>query len=185
MKIVLDAKRGSAYNDDLASHYHFPSRYLRTLEAAMGDWAVFRRTRDDGEGIAYFGVGRIIRITPDQASASHFYALIADYLPFPSTVPWKPGGQFAERALREIENVSRVGTHLRGQSVRSLDEADFDAIIDIGLCEESSTRPVPGGGGRMACHPSTRLEKPAIRDRRLTNRAVRDAAFPQTRLRGL
>ena len=175
-KIVLDAKRGSAYNDDLASHYHFPSRYLRTLEAALGDWAVFRRPRDGGEGIAYFGVGRIIKITPDQASASHFYASIEDYLPFPSPVPWKPGGQFAERALREIENVSRVGTHLRGQSVRSLDEADFDAIFDIGLrgiYDPSSAERWWANG----IPPIDQVGEARHRERRLSDRAVRDAAF--------
>ena len=176
MKIVLDAKRGSAYDDKIASHYHFPSRYLRPLEAAVGDWAVFRRPRDGGEGIAYFGVGRITKVGPDPESPGHHYASIDEYLPFPSQVPWKPNGQYAERALREIENVPQVGIYLRGRSVRSLDNADFDAIVDIGLreiydlsrAERWWTNGVP---------PINEVENARPRETRLTDRAVRDASF--------
>ncbi len=176
MKIVLDAKQGSAYNDDLASHYHIPSDYLGTLKSALGDWAVFRRTRDGGEAIAYIGVGRIIEIVPDQERTGHHYALIADYLPFPSPVPWKPGGQYAERALREFENVPRLGTYLRGRSVRSLEDTDFEAIIDIGLREIFD----PSRAGRWWTNGVPTIDEVGVarpRERRLTNRAVRDAAF--------
>ncbi len=177
MKVVLDAKRGSAYNDELASHYHFPSRYLGTLESARGDWAVFRRPRDGGEGIAYFGVGRITKIALDQASAKYRYALIADYLPFPNPVPWKPDGQYAERPLRKIENAgSRVGTYLRGRSVRSLDDADFDAIVDFGLrgiYDPSSVRRWWTNG----MPPIDEAGDARPRETRLIDRSVRDAAF--------
>ena len=176
MKIVLDAKRGSAYNDDLASHYHFPSRYLRALESALGDWAVFRRPRDGGEGIAYFGAGRIIEIAPDLTTTGHHYAMIADYLPFPSPVPWKPNGRYAERALRKIEKVRQVGIFLRGRSVRSLDDADFDAIIDIGLREIYD----PSSAWRWWTNgmpPIDEVGETRCRERRLIDRLVRDAAF--------
>jgi len=36
-----------------------PPRYLATLRKCIGDWAVFRRPRAGGDGIAYFAVGRI------------------------------------------------------------------------------------------------------------------------------
>ena len=176
MKIVLDAKLGSAYDDKIASHYHFPPRYLRPLKAAVGDWAVFRRPRDGGEGIAYFGVGRIIEIVQDDERTGYFYASIDEYLPFPSPVPWKPNGQYAERALREIENVPQVGIYLRGRSVRSLDNADFDAIVDIGLREIYE----PSGAERWWTNgipPPNEFEYGRPREKRLIDRAVRDASF--------
>ena len=176
MKIVLDVKRGSNYNDEVASRYHFPSRYLRTLEASVGDWAVFRRPRDGGEGIAYFGVGLVVGVAPDEATTGYYYASISDYLTFPNPVEWKPNGVYAERALRNIENVSEVGIYLRGRSVRSLDDDDFEAIVDIGLQEiydpEQSARWWPTGETNISTS-----ERASIRERRLVDRAVRDASF--------
>ena len=176
MKIVLDAKRGSAYDDEVASRYHFPSRYLKATEDALGDWAVFRRPRDGGEGIAYFGVGRIVEIARDLARPGHYYASVADYLPFPNPVPWKHEGQYAERDLREIENVPQVGIYLRGRSVRPLDDADFDAIVDFGLrgiYEPSSAEQWWTNG--MPSIDEAGETRP--RESRLIDRAVRDAAF--------
>lgn len=176
MKVVLDAKRGSAYDDEVALHYHFPSRYLRILEAAVGDWVVFRRPRDGGEGIAYFAVARVTDILPDEESAGFYYAMIADYLPFPSPVPWKPGGNYAEQRLREIRDVSQVGIYLRGRSVRRLEDADFNAVVDIGLREiydsEGARRWWPAG-----MSPAAGATMPRRREERLVNRAVRDASF--------
>ena len=100
-KVVLDTKQGSAYDDAVAERYHFPSRYLRPLTATLGGWAVFRRPRDDGD-MAYFGVGRIVEIVPDSERAGQHYALVGDYLPFPSPVPWRRDGRYAERALRQV-----------------------------------------------------------------------------------
>lgn len=176
MKIVLDAKRGSAYDDEVASHYHFPSRYLRQIEKALHDWIVFRRPRDGGEGIAYFAVARVIDILPDEESDGFYYAIIADYLQFPSPVPWKPGGGYAERALREIHDVSQVGIYLRGRSVRMLEDADFNAIVDLGLREilgpEGASRWWPKGDA-----PAENTAFSRSREERLTNRAVRNASF--------
>lgn len=43
MKAVLDTKEASEYDDDTSRHYHFPQRYLQTVEQARGDWVVLRR----------------------------------------------------------------------------------------------------------------------------------------------
>lgn len=176
MKIVLDAKRGSAYDDAVASHYHFPSRYLRHISDAIGDWAVFRRPRDGGEGIAYFGVGRIASVVPDERLAGHHYAFVEDYLPFPSPVPWRPGGEYAERALREIENVPEVGVYLRGRSVRPLDAMDFASIVGRGLREVAD----PANRRRYWSQDTEELPERLFErsiETCLTSRPLREASF--------
>ena len=42
MKAVFDTRAGSGYDDDIARRYHFPDRYLRAAEQAVGDWIVYR-----------------------------------------------------------------------------------------------------------------------------------------------
>ncbi|MDA8870747.1 HNH endonuclease [Rhizobiaceae bacterium] len=175
MKIVLDAKLGSVYDDAVASRYHLPTRYLRLVHDAIGDWAVFRRPRDGGEGIAYFGAGLIASVTPDRHHAGHHYASIEDYLPFPSPVPWKPDGEYAERTLREIKNVARVGVHLRGRSVRPLEEKDFVSIVERGL------RDVADPDNRRRYWPQDEEMPEGFFERsvetRLRSRLLRNASF--------
>ena len=176
-KVVLDAKKGSGYDDVVASRYHFPSRYHSTVSSAVGDWAVFRRPRDGGEGIAYFGVGRIVEINPDRILPGHFYAKIEDYLPFPTPVPWKLNGHYFERALREVENVSTIGVFLRGRSARPLEDTDFVTIVEEGMRELSD----PGNLRRYwnDSMPIFEVEMDPVRrtEQRLMNRKVRDASF--------
>ena len=133
MKAVLDTKVESAYDDDVANRYHFPSRYLSVLSAAVGDWVVFRQPRASGGSLSYFAAARIARIEPDLDTPSHYYAIVEDYLPFDRPTPWLQDGRYAEAALREIVNVPQLGLYLRGKSVRSLTDADFAAIVEYGF----------------------------------------------------
>lgn len=105
MKAVLDTKPESAYDDEIASRYHFPPRYLGLMSRCVGDWVVFRRPRAGGGGIAYSAVGRIAGISPDPTTPGYHYAAIADFLMFDRPVPWREGGRYAEAALRQITNV--------------------------------------------------------------------------------
>lgn len=176
-KVVLDAKRGSAYDDLISERYHFPSRYLRPMRAALGGWAVFRRPRDEGRGIAYFGVGRVSEVEADPDRPGFHYARIADYLAFPDPVPWRADERYAERALRELPDVSKVGVYLRGRSVRLLEDADFVQIVDAGFrvltSRENARRWWTNG------LPVEEAEDDEVRqrERRLIDRSVRDAAF--------
>jgi putative restriction endonuclease len=133
MKAVLDTKPESAYDDEIASRYHFPPRYLTTMSRCIGDWVIFRRPRAGGEGIAYFAVGRVSGIVPDPAKANYHYATITDFLPFDQPVAWRYQGRYAETALRAIENVPQVGLYLRGKSVRPLEDSDFVVIVEAGF----------------------------------------------------
>ena len=184
MKAVLDTKVESAYDDVVASRYHFPSRYLPILSAAVGDWVVFRQPRASGGTLAYFAVARVARIDPDPDRPSHYYAVVEDYLPFDRPTPWLLDGRYAEAALRDIVNVPQVGIYLRGKSVRPLDETDFAAIVEYGF--EEAWAPV---GAREAGVDEDALAllvaklplDPAERVRRvverLVNRKLRDENF--------
>lgn len=135
MKAVLDTKPESAYDDEIATRYHFPPRYLAIISKCVGDWVVFRRPRAGGEGISYFAVGRVTGVSPDSSNPGYHYAAIADFLMFDRPVAWRANGRYAEAALRAIENVPQVGLYLRGKSVRALEEDDFAAIVDAGLSD--------------------------------------------------
>lgn len=184
MKAILDTKPESAYDDDITSRYHFPARYLGLVSRCIGDWVIFRRPRPGG-GIAYFGVGRVVGITPDTTIPGHHYAAIADYLAFDRPVSWRVDGRYAEAALRKITNVPQVGLFLRGKSVRELEEDDFVEIVEAGLAETlnpANARML--GLDVQSVDPATwsLLNAPVeIVERRvvnlLVNRKVRDANF--------
>ena len=59
--------------------------------------------------------------------------MIAEYLPFDRQVPADGGGTYAEAALREIGDPTRIGANLQGKSIRTISEADFGAIVRAGL----------------------------------------------------
>lgn len=184
MKAVLDSKPESAYNDDIARWYHFPSRYLPVIRDCLNDWVVFRQPRAGGGHMGYFAVARVVDIRADESTKGHHYAYVTDFLPFDSIAPWREGGRYAESAIRELPT-AEVGANLRGRSVRVLTDQDFAEIVRRGLAETLE----PGNAIRLG------LDYPSIDDttsnllnsvsenfeRRveqyLVNRKVRDAAF--------
>ena len=178
MKAVFDAKSRSQYDDEISSRYHFPSRYHDQVSNAVGDWIVFRRPRDGGDGIAYFAVARVARIEPDPRVVGFHYAIIEDYLPFPREVEWRVDGRYAERWLRDLPEVSKVGLHLRGRSVRPLEADDFEEIVMSGmtpLFEEGNARRLWGEASPDGFAEESRSVRRIAS--LLTNRRVRDAAF--------
>jgi putative restriction endonuclease len=133
MKAVLDTKSESVYDDEIATRYHFPPRYLAIMKKCVGDWVIFRRPRAGGEGISYFATGLVSDIYPDPAKTNFHFAKISNFLAFDRPVAWRHDGRYAEVALRVIENVQQVGLYLRGKSVRQLEDSDFIAIVESGL----------------------------------------------------
>ena len=98
-KAIFTHAPGSIYDDRIEERYHFPRTYLNVVERAQGDWIVYyepRRLRagseETGGRQAYFAVARVVAIDRDPAREDHFYARMADYLPFPSPPAFKEGG---------------------------------------------------------------------------------------------
>lgn len=184
MKGVFEISGASRYDDLIAERYHFPRGYLRTAQACVGDWIVYRETGSAGGRMAYVAVGRIRGIQDDPANPRLFYARIDDFLEFDRPVPYRDqDGRFLERMLRELQSPAVVGLALRGRSVRALDEADFAVIVDRGLFDTLS----PAAAVRLELD-SRHLDAPTAAllaappgERRvaqlLVSRKVRDAAF--------
>jgi putative restriction endonuclease len=124
-------------------------------------------------------------VKPDTSAGGMSYALLSEYLPFDSPVPWTINGRYSEEALRNIPQ-AQVGVFLRGQSVRPLSERDFADLIAIGFREtldlgNADRLGVPRAVVREAAD-AVQVPAPAgERERRveavLSNRIIRDASF--------
>jgi putative restriction endonuclease len=127
----------------------------------------------------------VLGVDVDPGRAGHSYATIVDYRPFDRPVPFSNNGAYAEAALREIDNPSRVGIYLRGKSIRSVSETDFGVIVRAGLDETLA----PANAIRLELDPQHIDEEtldlleapPAEQARRivqiLLNRKVRETSF--------
>jgi putative restriction endonuclease len=186
LKAVFDTKAGSPYNDDVAVRYHFPNaKYLPLAAQCVGDWIVYREPRDGGGSLAYFAVARVVTIVPDAVDPSHSYAMMSDYLPLDSPVPFRTSGRYEEGVLRALPKASDVGVSLRGRSIRPLAPEDFASIVLKGLEQTLALRnAVRLELYREHVDEETRsllVAEPEEKARRieqvLVNRPIRDASF--------
>ncbi len=135
--------------------------------------------------LAYFAVGRINRIDADAQDPKLYYAIIEDFLPFDTPVPWTRNGRYAERSLREVQEQSQIGARLRGNSVRHLETSDFNEIVEFGLSKTLlQENAIKLGLDDGSIDPATKLlidEYALPGERRieeiLVNRKIRDARF--------
>ncbi|UYY57082.1 HNH endonuclease [Sphingomonas sp. S2-65] len=184
MKGVFDISGAWRYDDLIAARYHFPGIYLRAAEACVGDWVVYRETGSAGGRKAYVAAGLVHSIDPDPADCTLFSARISDFIEFDRPVPYRdPDGRFRERMLREVDDPATAGWALRGRSVRAIADADFAAIVNVGLVDTLS----PEQAIRLELDPR-HIDAPTAAllasppdERRvaqlLVNRKVRRAAF--------
>jgi len=151
----------------------------------VGDWIIYREPQRNGGRRAYVATAKVLRIDADPARAGYSYALIGSYLPFDRPVPFVRDGAYAEAALRQISDPSRVGAYLQGKSIRTVSEVDFAAIARAGLGETLA----PENAVRFELDPShvddetldlvrAPVEEQARRiEQILVNRKIRDASF--------
>jgi putative restriction endonuclease len=185
VKGVFDTKDKSGYNDEIMSRYHFPSRYRKAAEQLIGDWIVYREPKRNEGRRAYVAVAKVVSIEPDPELVGSSYAHVENYLPFDQPVPLANNGVYAEAALRQISDPRRVGTYLQGNSIRSISEVDFAAIVRAGLDETL----LPANAVRLELdsrhvdeQTSNLLQAPPAEQMRrieqiLLNRKVREASF--------
>ena len=187
MKAVFDVKPGSGYDDDITRRYQFPGKsdYLAAARAAVGDWVLFREPQRNGGRRAYIATARVLAVERDANQPDHFYAYVTDFLAFATPVPFNRNGRYAETALRDITNPSRVGQALQGKSIRPIPAEDFAEIVLAGLSETLA----PENAARLGLDfpPADFPPLPDLPgvaedfDRRveqlLVNRKIRDANF--------
>jgi putative restriction endonuclease len=183
-KAVFTIRAHSIYDDLPEQQYHFPKIYLRTANAAVGDWILYyvpskESVRQWGLGAvqAYVSAAFISHITPDPARADHYYAWVGDYAPFVRPVPFRRDNHYFERKLRSEDGSTNQGTARR--SVRSISDDEFNEIwvegtsLIIGEIQPDQ-RAVPPG---FADEP-LEFDRPVVEQ--LVNRKVRDALFQRT-----
>jgi putative restriction endonuclease len=185
VKGIFDTKADSGYNDEIMRRYQFPPQYRKVAEQLVGDWIVYREPQRNNGRRAYIAVARVLRIDSDPERAGYSYAYISDYLPFDRPVSFARNGTYAEAALREIGNPSRVGAYLQGKSIRGVSETDFAEIVSAGFSAILS--PVDAVPSEPAPHQideenSEFLHAPPAEPMRrieqvLLNRKFREASF--------
>lgn len=182
-KAVLTIKPESAYDDLPEERYHFPSTYLRQVEAAIGDWIIYyepRRSSTDvqsrGGRKAYFATARLQRIEPDLARDDYFYAIVSDYLEFDQAVPFREGHGTYELGLAKSDGSTNKGAF--GRAVRNLSDAEYDLILKAGfnatLGELVDSGPQEGNVRGSEEEPAV-FERPIVEQ--LVARPFRDVAF--------
>ncbi len=180
-KAVLTTKVDPTYDDLPEFRYHFPRTYLRTVEAAIGDWIVYyepRRTSGElssrGGRQAYFATARLITVQPDPTLPNHYYAFVEDFLQFPRAVPFKDGDYYYEAALRRSDGATSKGAF--GRAVRPISDSEYGLILSAASSDLLAPRvPEEVTTRHDFAEEQAVFERPIVE--RVTNRPFRDAAF--------
>lgn len=176
-KLVLLHKADSIYEDEPDRVYDFPKAYLKTIEAAVGDWIVYYEPVKAGPR-GYFAVAKIASVIPKPGAEGRFLALIepGSFLQFDSEVPRLLDGRPLETALTEPDGMPKRGGLVQS-AVRTLPEQEFSRIVGLGLpvdlVEMEATRYDAPGSDFL--EPAATFERPVLE--RLTRRPYRDVAF--------
>ena len=153
-KAVFTTSESSAYDDQPEVRYHFPKTYLRQAEAATGDLIVYyepRRTNGPHSRTgrqAYFAVARVLRIERDPVRPDHYYAYVGDFLEFDHEVPFNEKGHYYESALMKADGTTSKGAF--GRAVRTLGDAEFEAILRAGFTRKLEPWESPIAGAAEA-----------------------------------
>lgn len=169
----------SIYKDSPGVAYHFPKRYLRTVEDCIGDWVVFYEGRRGAFG--YVAVQKVDAVTPDPDMDDHFFAWLdqGTQWQFEQVVPRNdPLGQAYEKSLRGTDGKAISGGW-SVSAVRRVDFEEFTSIVLAGLQPQkgslSLSREVDGMEDVAASFERAPLQD--IRREILSSRPQRDASF--------
>jgi putative restriction endonuclease len=178
MKAVFISQQNPTYDDFPGVRYHFPKRYLKTVQSALNDSIVYYESgRVPGQSgrrgrKSYFGVARVIGITPDEKLPDHFYAHLADYLPFTQLVPLRREGVLFEQSLNsDIRQVSGVAQ----SAVRPIPDGDFERILSNGFGDSESPPQASDAPFDGFQDPPLQIERP--RATLIYERPFRDRVF--------
>lgn len=170
-KAVFIQSTHAHYADRPGELYQFPkARYLTTAARSVGDWVVFYEGRR-GDNRGYYAAQRLLDIRDDPTDPTQALAIMdrAELVEFPNRLPHKRAdGRTWETGLPDFggKNTS---------AIRSLSEADFDAIIDAAFRETASPDALARQPG-LADAPVPYLAA-GDRARVLSQRAFRERAF--------
>lgn len=173
-KAVFTTKVSPAYDDLPEQRYHFPKRYLRAVEAALGDWIVYYEPRrsttelsSSGGRQSYFATARLVRIENDPRRADHYYGYVEDYLEFDTPVPFREGGFYYERNLRKADGTTNKGRF--GLAARTIRDAEYHVILQAGFSDLAQA------GWRIMEREPVETERRIVEQ--ISRRPSRDRAF--------
>lgn len=131
MPVVIVENDTSQWEDETGAVYHFPKRYQTWL--TQGTEVIYYNGRIKDKTFAsarlsdkphYFGMARIGKVYADSRSdKGHFFALIENFIPFESAVPFKIDGAYLETIP-----ATRVSNYWR-DGVRPISQTDYDVIL--------------------------------------------------------
>jgi putative restriction endonuclease len=173
---IFTTSASSIYVDQPEVRYHFPRRYLNTVNAAVGDWVIYyepRRTEGPSSRSgrqAYFAMARVKSIESDQLRPSHFYAYLSEYLEFDVPVPFERGRRYLESALMKSDGSTNKGRF--GWAVRELPRVEFEAILAEGFSRSLAPWEL---ADRVAEPLPEPVQRPTVTQ--VVSRKFRDEAF--------
>lgn len=182
-KAILTTKIDPTYDDLPEERYHFPKTYLRTIEAAVGDWIVYYEPRRSsgqessrGGRLAYFATARITSLANDPRRADHYYAYVTDYLDFLHAVPFRNSEYYYESSLRHADG--RINQNTFRRAVRSLSDDEYERILQAGFTDSlrsEQSKPSSTEIGFQLSEAQLEYGRPIVEH--MAARRFRDAAF--------
>ena len=169
----------SIYEDEPERFYRFPTKWMSNAAKVLGNWIIYQEPRRAGRR-GYYAVAKVDRIVPDPANEGMYLALIevGSFLEFGRDVPFQLNGRAVERGL--LDPSGRLNNGRAIQSIRSISDADFNRIIELGLIDADELLPRVDGEewapSRVREEPDP-WQGPVDRATMLVNRTVRDRQF--------
>lgn len=161
--------------------YPLQRRWLRTATRMAGQWIIYQVPRPSKEG-EYVAAARVEHIDADPARDDWFAAQIArgSYLEFGRAVPFRHDGAAVERGLMDADG--RLDGERAARLVRTISDADFNRIVELGLITEEESLPRIEEDENAPAPPFVSEEQsvwegPIDRATMLVNRKVRDRQF--------
>lgn len=169
----------SIYEDEPERFYRFPPRWMANASKVVGNWIVYQEPRRAGQR-GYYAVAKVDRIIPDPTNDTMFLALIepGSFLEFGRDVPFQLDGRAVESGLLLPDG--RVNGGRAIQSIRTISNADFNRIIELGLIDEDEFLPRIDPEEQvtdLVMEDHTPWDGPIDRATMLVNRKVRDRQF--------
>ncbi len=138
MKLVLNYKSGSKYDDLPELRYNFPRQYLNQLTQSVGDQIIYYRLTGSQEPRGYFATAIVDRIEPDPSKSNHYYAYVSQYMDFDETVDvYDNNYETPYESERPVNLHGEPSPHSFQRSVRNLSGKDFERIINAGFRKQT------------------------------------------------
>lgn len=181
---VFYHKHDSIYDDDPATQYHFPKRYLSRVNKTVGDWIIYDGPVIGRKGRFYSSVGYVKGIRSDPKKPDHYYADITNFLNFDFPVDCAANGGFEPGFVTQNGDIN---SGYRVQAVRVIGQEVFTHIVEAGLSKQDEwperfDPPKYESNEGFGHPPQPALlglpgDRPIVS--RLVNRPFRDAKFRQ------